>query len=379
MKLLFITNLCPHYRVKTFETLAARVPTRFVFFSQGGEKYWNQNLHGRRSGDFPHEYLNGFSLGPARVTPALISRVWQTDADVIIKCITGRFALPVTYLLARLRRKPFVLWTGIWSHPTTLFHRLTLPLTRYIYRHADAIAVYGAHVRTHLISLGVKPERIFEAWHAVDNAVYARPVTDNERVTLRMMLKLPPEAHLLLYVGRLEPVKGLSILLEAAGQLTDLRPVVVFIGTGKLREALAAQAQALGVVTRFIDYVPTDKLYLYYALASVCVLPSITTAAVKELWGLVVNEAMNQGVPVVVSEAVGAGAGGLVRDGETGLVVPERNPNALAAAFRRLLTEADFARRLGEAGRREVAQWTNESMVRGFIAAAEFAMRQTTR
>jgi glycosyltransferase involved in cell wall biosynthesis len=379
MKLLFVTNLCPHYRVKTFETLAARVPTRFVFFSQGGEKYWNQDLHGRRSGDFPHEYLSGFSLGPVRITPSLIARVWRTEADVILKCITGRFALPVTYLLARLRGKPFVLWTGIWSHPATLFHRLTFPLTRYLYTHADAIAVYGPHVQAYLISLGVKAERIFIAWHAADNAVYSRPVSDAERAGLHAKLDLPPEARVLLYVGRLDPVKGLPDLLAAAGQLTPLRPVVVFVGTGELREALAAQAQALGVPTRFIGYVPTAELYRYYAAADVFVLPSVTTIAVKELWGLAVNEAMNQGVPVVVSDAVGAGAGGLVRNEETGLVVPERNPAALAAALRRLLTEAEFARRLGEAGRREVALWTNERMVGGFIAAAEFAARPAGR
>jgi glycosyltransferase involved in cell wall biosynthesis len=84
---------------------------------------------------------------------------------------------------------------------------------------------------------------------------------------------------------------------------------------------------------------------------------------------------MNQGVPVVTSAAVGAAAGGLVRDGETGLVVPERDTAALAAALRRLLTEPGLAHRLGEAARQEVACWTNERMVEGFMAAADYAIR----
>ena len=379
MKLLFVTNLCPHYRVKTFETLAGCIPTQFIFFSQGGERYWNPNLHGRQHGNFPHEYLSGFSLGPVHVTPALVARVWQTDADAIIKCITGRFALPVTYLLTRLRRKPFVLWTGIWSHPTTLFHRLTFPLTRYIYTHADAIAVYGVQVRDHLIGLGVKPERVFVAWHAVDNAVYDGPVSPEERAALRAELGLAADVCMILYVGRLDPSKGLPDLVLAAAQLADLRPVVVFVGTGVLRESLAAQATSLDVEARFVGYVPTRDLYRYYAAAQVFVLPSVTTSAGKEPWGLVVNEAMNQGVPVIVSSAVGAGAGGLVRDGETGLVVPEQNPEALAAALGRVLADPAFAARLGGAGRREVAQWTNDRMVSGFTAAAEFAARQAAR
>ena len=63
-------------------------------------------------------------------------------------------------------------------------------------------------------------------------------------------------------------------------------------------------------------------------------LPSITTALDKEPWGLVVNEAMHAGLPVVATDAVGAAAGGLVRDGENGFVVPERDADALAAAVR---------------------------------------------
>lgn len=378
MKLLFVTNLCPHYRVKTFETLAGRVPTQFIFFSQGGERYWNKSFHDRRTGDFPHEYLPGFSLGPVRVTPSLITKVWRADADVILKCITGRFALPATYLLARLRRKPFVLWTGIWSHPTTLFHRLTFPLTRYIYRHADGIAVYGEHVRRHLIGLGVSPGRIFVAAHALDNAIYNRPVSAEARAELRATLGLSAQ-RVILFVGRFDVVKGLDVLVEAARLLGRKDVVLVFVGDGEEKERIRAACGTASVPVRFAGHVPTGELYRYYALADIFVLPSVTTEYGRETWGLVVNEAMNQGVPVIVSDAVGAAAGGLVRDGETGRVVPERDAPALADALRHLLDDPNFAMQLGEAGRREVALWTNERMVDGFVAAAEFASRRAIR
>ena len=181
IKAIFVTNICPHYRVRTFEILAEKLDVSFIFFSQGDERYWDTR-HGIQHGDFRHEYLPGFYVTPqVRVTPSLVRQVWQADVDVIIKCITGRFALPVTYLLARLRRKPFILWTGLWSHPATFFHRLSWPLTKYIYTHADAIVVYGVHVRDYLAGVGVQPERLFVAPHAVDNAVYDRPTTSAER------------------------------------------------------------------------------------------------------------------------------------------------------------------------------------------------------
>jgi hypothetical protein len=76
---------------------------------------------------------------------------------------------------------------------------------------------------------------------------------------------------------------------------------------------------------RFAGYVPSRETRPYYALADLFVLPSITTASFKEPWGLVVNEAFNQGVPVIASDAVGAAAGGLVQSGVNGLIVPERD------------------------------------------------------
>ncbi len=79
-----------------------------------------------------------------------------------------------------------------------------------------------------------------------------------------------------------------------------------------------------------MDAVPPVELRNLYAACDVLVLPSIPTRTFREPWGLVVNEAMNRGLAVIASDAVGAAAGGLVRDGRNGLVVPAGDPAALA-------------------------------------------------
>ena len=79
-----------------------------------------------------------------------------------------------------------------------------------------------------------------------------------------------------------------------------------------------------------------ERLREVYAHADVLVVPSIPTASFREPWGLVVNEAMNRGMAVIASDAAGAAAGGLVRDGDTGIVVPAGDARALAAAIGRL-------------------------------------------
>jgi glycosyltransferase involved in cell wall biosynthesis len=378
-KVAFVTNICAHYRVETFETLARYHDIGYYFFSAGDDWYWQQE-HGVRTGDFHYEYLPGFRLGRTRVTPTLLWKLWRGDYEVYIKCINGRFALPITYLVARLKRKPFVLWTGIWMRLQTFFHRLTFPLTCYIYRHADAIVVYGEHVKRYLVSEGVPAERIFIAAHAVDNDTYSRTVREEEKAALRQELGIAAGQKVVLYLGRLEEVKGLPYLLDAFASLQREDAVLVMAGTGSEQASLKQYAQERDVTDRvvFAGYIQPERAVSYYALAYVYVLPSITTPYFKEPWGLVVNEAMNQGVPVIATESVGAAAGGLVQDGVNGFIVPERDSAALAQALDRMLDNPGLREQLGENARQAVSEWDNERMVLGFRRAIDCAGGKAT-
>src|SRR5215510_5759435 len=122
MKVAFVTNMCPHYRVRAFETIARSYDVKYFFFSAGAEWYWQQN-HGLRAGEFHYAYLPGFQLTKhVRVVPSLLTNLWRGRYDLFVKCINGRFALPISYAIARMRRKPFVLWTEIWMTLQTPFH-----------------------------------------------------------------------------------------------------------------------------------------------------------------------------------------------------------------------------------------------------------------
>jgi glycosyltransferase involved in cell wall biosynthesis len=78
---------------------------------------------------------------------------------------------------------------------------------------------------------------------------------------------------------------------------------------------------------------------------------------------------MNRGLPVIATDAVGAAAGGLVRDGHNGVVVPAGDPVALAAALRRLAGDPSLRARLGEAGRADVRAYTHDAWAQGFSRA----------
>lgn len=376
MKIAFITNFCPYYRVKTFEILAKYQDVDYFFFSAGDEWYWQQQ-HGIRSGNFHYEYLRGISVGRTRINPDLPFKLWSGGYDVYIKCINGRFALPVTYLISRLRKKPIILWTGIWMRLGSLSHRLMFPATRFVYRHVDAVVAYGEHVKRYLVAEGVREERIFLAWPAVENDVYGRPVNQEDKNALLRKLNIPSGMKVVLFLGRLEEAKGLSHLFEAVASLDRQDVMLVYAGDGRYRQELEKQAAEIGALNRvrFAGYVPPDQTPPYYAIATVFVLPSITTKVFKEPWGLVVNEAFNQGTPVIATNAVGAAMGGLVEDGFNGLIVKEGDTAELARAIQKILEDPQLQLELGKNARATVARWDNERMVLGFRQAIEYVTK----
>jgi glycosyltransferase involved in cell wall biosynthesis len=381
VKVEFVTGMCTHYRVRPFELLAQAYDTEYLFFSDGREWYWPPE-RGVSRGEFRGEYLPGFRVGRTRVTPSLAWRLVSGEFDVVIKCINGRFALPITYVAARLRQKPFVLWTGIWCRLTTPSHRAAWPIVHFILRHADACVVYGEHTKRYLMAEGVDESAIFVAANAVDNDAYRRDLLDDAAVEAAADRSgFVGDSGRVLFVGRLEPNKGLTYLLRAFAQVSNAGARLAFVGDGSERQALLNLARFLGIEERitFVGSVPPESIPSHMAAADMLVLPSVKTEHGKEPWGLVVNEAFNLGVPVIVTDVVGAAAGSLVRDGHNGLVVPERDVEGLRRALERLLSDESFRKRTGDCGRLDVSRFTPIAMVHGFSQAIEFALSRTTQ
>jgi glycosyltransferase involved in cell wall biosynthesis len=270
----------------------------------------------------------------------------------VIAGLAGRLALPGSYLAARRARIPFVLWTGLWAHPHTPAHALSWLPTRHVYRHADAVVTYGRHVSAYVERHRGPRGNVFEAPQAVSATEFGAAVAP-ERLAERFVL---------LFAGRLEREKGVDVLLEA-WRLADLGDgaALAFAGRGPIRPA--------GPGVRALGQVPRARLPALYAGADALVLPSIRTATFLEPWGLVVNEAMHQGTPVIASDAVGAAAGGLVREGRNGFVVPAGDARALATRIGALASDPGLRDRLGTAAREDVAAFSEEAWVEGMRRA----------
>jgi glycosyltransferase involved in cell wall biosynthesis len=151
---------------------------------------------------------------------------------------------------------------------------------------------------------------------------------------------------------------------------------LVVAGDGSLRKSLTELSRGLGILdsVRFVGWLSQTDLPMLYQASDVFVLPSISTPLVKETWGLAVNEAMSAGLPVIATDAVGAAAGGLVKDGVTGWVVPEKNVPALARAIDEAASNQAFRLSLGHRARERVQEFTFEAAAAAFESALSSAI-----
>lgn len=362
-KIAFVTEFCPPYRTGFFERFSDRFDAEF-FFCDAREK-WGAY------GDFSYQVVDGVRFRDRyNVAYPVFRRLFAYDPDVVVGSPVEGFGGHAAYLYAKATDTPFVLWTGEWHLPKTTFRTLSFPLIRRIYCGSDAIAVYGPHTRAYLEDLGIDAGKIRIAWNTVDTDEFSNPDPARES-DLREKWGVPEDANVVLYVGRLVYEKGVEYLLDgfAGGEprLNEETHLLV-VGDGDERPALESKAEGVENVT-FTGFIDNADLPEYYALADVFVLPSITTDVFKEPWGLVLNEAMSAGTAIIASSSVGAASAGLVRDGENGYVVPERNADAIADRLRSILTEDGRSERMGVRSREIISEYDYDRMVDGFEAA----------
>ena len=277
-------------------------------------------------------------------------------------------------------------WVGrhlqrLWDVPhVTMFHTLgevkrrarieevepdrRIEAERLVARTADRIVAASGHEKGLLTRLyGAADSRV----SVIPCGVNLERFQPQDRAAARAALALPAERQIVLFVGRLEPLKGVELLIDAVAELEDSTPELLVIGgdqrAAAYMAALRARAEALAIGERvhFAGSVPQESLPAYYSAADVCVVPSF-----YESFGLVALEAMACGTPVVASRV--GGLIGTVKDGESGYLIPWRCPQPFADKIDLLLSNDELRRSMGAAAQ-ERAQRFRWSEVAAELAA----------
>ena len=212
--------------------------------------------------------------------------------------------------------------------------------------------------------------------YAVDNSYFQERSerARESRPELLAELGLEADRPVILFASKLQTRKRCGDLLEAyrlllAEHSSPRAPYLLIVGDGEERGRLEARSSGMEGV-RFCGFRNQSELPRFFDLASVFALPSQ-----HEPWGLIVNEVMNAGRAVIISDDVGSGPD-LITDGVEGYVFPVGDIRALAEALRKVLASDGTAAAMGERGRARIAGWGFEQDIQGLRAALAHVTRR---
>ncbi len=335
MRVALLMNFIAPYRVPLLEALRDRVGQLRLMISTPMERdrewvpEWGtlevvvqRNLTLRR----PDKHPIGFTRQLEIHVP--YDTLWQLATfapDAVISGELGARSLQAAlYKLVR-PRMPFLIWATLSEHSEEGWGRARTWLRRFILGRADGVLVNGESGARYIARFGVPDSRIFRLNQPVDVAVFAgRQRTRPETAVSR-----------LLYSGLLVARKGLVPFAEALTAWATSHPnrniEMWWVGGGELAETLAAMPLPPNLTYRFFGHVSYAELPAFYAQVDLFTFPSLL-----DEWGLVVNEAMAAGLPVlgsIYSQAVEE----LVTDGTTGWIFDPKSSSSMNSAIDRAL------------------------------------------
>jgi len=245
--------------------------------------------------------------------------------------VTGDYGLRSVLCLgvARLLKIPVVLWSEETTYSARGRTRLQHWVRRFLSRRVDAFLAWGRPASDYVESLGVERQRLYRCHQAVDNEFWMSRAATLNRTQERSTFGFDDKVFLL--VGQLIPRKGIVNFLDAWDRMPDEAKSVaraVIVGDGELAQMLRELVTTRGLTNvTFVGPLPPTELVRYYVAADVFVFPSL-----EDVWGMVVNEALCCGLPVLASKFAGASQE-LVAGRNVGEIV---DPTDIAAFSRHL-------------------------------------------
>jgi glycosyltransferase involved in cell wall biosynthesis len=373
-RLVILTEIISPYRIPLFNALAQRpeVDLHVIFLAET-DPVLRQWRVPKEEIQFSYEVLQSWRKRVAGynvlVNMGTANALKAATPDVIL---CGGYSYMASWRAqswAWLRHIPFFLWSESNSQDMRRSHALVELMKSQYLAHCNGFVVPGQSAREYLRSHKVEDGTIFTAVNAVDNDFYsaAAQVVRQNAAQFRTELALPNRYFL--FSGRLVREKGVFELLSAYATLdTSTREDIglVFAGGGSARSELEDQAGSIsnGVV-RFVGFGQREQLAAYYALADALVLPTYS-----DPWGLVVNEGMACGLPVILSRVAGCSAD-LVTDNWNGLIVEPRDAPSLMSALRALATQPDLCRSMGANSLQRISKYSPSEWSNGVVRMLE--------
>ncbi|SEH11650.1 glycosyltransferase family 4 protein [Thermoleophilum album] len=361
----FVLPIPVPYREPLFALLAARGRVEpHVVYARARQRTWQQpDAWFPRPRGYQARTLNGVELPRRGPTPLTVPRGLQRTLDEIAPdCVVSSEFGPLTWASiawCRRRRRPWLVFSEVTEASERVLSAPQRALQRLIARHAAGLLAASGRARRRLLAAGVPPERVAVVLQAADLDAYER-VAHVRREPLGRPLRV-------VSVGRLVPEKRHDLAIEAVARARASLTLEI-VGDGPLRRQLEELARRLQAPASLRGFVAPPDQPNVLRQADVFLL-----ASDFEPFGAVVREAAACGLPLVLSERVGA-IGDIAVPGRNALVVPAGDPAALANALERLANEPGLLARMSQASIELTRSWPLERDAAALEDAVEAAV-----
>jgi len=372
-RIVILTEIISPYRIPVFNALAQQegLALHVIFLAETDAARWQwrvykdeirfsyQVLPSRRWRVGKRDVLSNRGLWPA---------LNRANPEAVICGGYNYLASWEALWWARSHNVRFILWSESNRHDARGGRAWVEWLKACFLKRCDSFVVPGQASLEYLQLLGLPRDSIVVAPNAVDNCWFQAQAESicARGAEFRERLRLP--RRFVLFVGRLVPEKGVFDLLQAYAKLdAEVRSKVglVFAGDGISRAELERRAKGISPgTTCFPGFTHREELAGLYAHAEALVLPTHS-----DPWGLVVNEAMACGLPIIVSSVAGCAAD-LVEDGWNGYVVPPREAERLSTAINALLQNSELRQQMSARSTERIRNYSPEACALGLAAAA---------
>lgn len=376
-KILFVHHTAMWYRKPFFRQLSKLYNVKFIFTNvEGYNKTYDTELSSKIEGleGVNYEVIKnyfGIAFGAIKESTGdydiFVGGSWDTLTDVIETVLY--------FIIVKLKRKPFILWREDWDWNVKSVKRsLVKLLAGFIGKNVDAILVPGSKHRDFFISLGVSSDKIFIMPNVSNIQIRDNDYLNKEKIEEKFDLT---DKKVILCVGRLIDLKGVDYLINAFATLSNKmdNAVLIIVGDGPEKINLERLTKELNIEDKviFTGNIENDLVGGYYLVSDVFALPSITTYY-ADACPLVVNEAMYFGKPVITSDAVGTTF--MIKNGENGYVVPEKNSNALCEAIYKVINNPNLEKDMGKYSKKLIEKkFRYRNMIDGFNSAVKYVLK----
>lgn len=286
-----------------------------------GNRIWDPKLFESQM-QFQYTFLKGYKIqfrlkheyAQYIINPEILKVLKNRKFDLVILYGWLDFSCQAVALMSHFGGTPYVLWSDSTENERSWIRTITTLFVRWFVSGARAYIAGSTRAKAYFMRLGAKEQKVFIGANTIDNTAFKKGITAKLTQKMREEMGVEEKRKTILFVGQFIKRKNITTLLKAYQRIQDKTTNLVLIGHGeemsRYQEQITSYClQNVKIIARLLS---REELATCYAIADVFVLPSL-----EETWGMVVNEAMAVGTPVVVSEAVGC-ADDLIVEGKTG-------------------------------------------------------------